>query len=130
MVNARAWEGLPGHYKQAMEAAGAECWHWSMARFDELAPPAMRRLLAGGTQLRPYSRDILAAAYKASQDLYSELGDQNPRFRKVWEHWNKHRVEQSAVVPRRRGFHGELRRGRLGPAPLSLPTTDGGPGRL
>ena len=95
MVNARAWDGLPAHYKQAMETAGAECWHWSMARFDELAPPALRRLLATGTQLRPYSRDIMAAAYKASQDLYAELGDQNPRFRKVWEHWNKHRVEQT-----------------------------------
>ena len=79
----------------AMETAGAETWHWTMARFDQLAPPAMRRLLATGTQLKPYSRDILSAAYKASQELYAELGDQNPRFRKVWEHWNKHRVEQS-----------------------------------
>ena len=40
MVNTRAWDGLPAQYKQAMEAAGAECWHWSMARFDQLAPPA------------------------------------------------------------------------------------------
>jgi TRAP-type mannitol/chloroaromatic compound transport system substrate-binding protein len=94
MVNARAWEGLPTHYKQAMESAGAECWHWSMARFDQIAPPAMRRLLASGTQLRPYSREILNAAYKASQDLYADLGNQNPRFRKVWEHWDKHRVDQ------------------------------------
>ena len=37
----------------------------------------------------------MAALYKAAQELYAELGDQNPRFRRVWEHWNKHRVEQT-----------------------------------
>ena len=95
MVNARAWDGLPAHYKHAMEAAGAETWHWAMTRWDQLNPPAMRRLLASGTQLRPYSREIMTGAYKASQDLYAELGDQNPRFRKVWEHWEKHRIEQT-----------------------------------
>jgi TRAP-type mannitol/chloroaromatic compound transport system substrate-binding protein len=66
-----------------------------MARFDELAPPALRRLLSTGTQLRPYSREIMSAAYKASQELYSELGEQNPRFRNIWEHWNKHRLDQT-----------------------------------
>ena len=74
--------------------AGAEAWNATMAKYDVVNPPAMRRLLAGGAQLRPYSREILTAAYKASQDLYAELGSQNPRFRKVWEHWDKHRVEQ------------------------------------
>ena len=62
---AKAWDELPVQYKQVMETAGAECWHWSMARFDELAPPAMRRLIATGSQLRPYSREIMSAAYKA-----------------------------------------------------------------
>ncbi len=95
MVNARLWDGLPQHYKDAMEAAGAECWHWVMARFDTLNPPAMRRLIANGAQLRPYSRAIMDAAYKATQELYAEIGDQNPRFKRVWEHWDKHRVEQT-----------------------------------
>ncbi|TCZ60875.1 TRAP transporter substrate-binding protein [Roseicella aquatilis] len=94
MVNAREWDRLPQQYRNAMEAAGAECWHWVMARYDELNPPAMRRLIAAGTQLRPYSREIMLAAYKASQELYAELGEQNPRFRKVWEHWDRHRLEQ------------------------------------
>ena len=49
---------------------------------------------ATGTQLRPYSREIMTAAYKASQELYAELGEGNSRFRRVWEHWNKHRVDQ------------------------------------
>ncbi len=95
MINAKLWDQLPKHYQQTLEAVGAECWHWVMARFDEINPPAMRRLIAQGAQLRPYSREILNAAYKGSQELYAELGDQNPRFRKVWQHWERHRVEQT-----------------------------------
>ena len=95
MVNARLWDGLPAHYRHAMEAAGAETWHWSMARFDVLNPPALRRLIAGGAQLRPYTRAIMDATYRATQDLYAELGEGNPRFRRVWEHWERHRIEQT-----------------------------------
>jgi TRAP-type mannitol/chloroaromatic compound transport system substrate-binding protein len=95
MVNAGMWDALPKHYQNAMEAAGAECWHWVMARFDEINPPALRRLIANGAQLRPYSREIMNAAYKGSQELYAEIGDQNPRFKRVWQHWDKHRLEQT-----------------------------------
>ena len=95
MINLRAWEALPAQYRQALETASAEVWHWSMAKFDEVNPPAMKRLLASGTQLRPYSREILLAAYKATQELYGEIAEQNPRFRRVWDHWEKHRQEQS-----------------------------------
>jgi TRAP-type mannitol/chloroaromatic compound transport system substrate-binding protein len=94
MVNARLWDQLPPHYQQVMEAVGAECWHWVSARFDILNPPAMRRLIAGGAQLRPYSRPIMDAAYKATQELFTELSEQNPRFKRVWEHYDRHRLDQ------------------------------------
>ena len=97
-----------------------------MARFDELAPPAMRRLLAGGTQLRRPSRDILAAATRRARTC-TPSGDQNPRFRKVWEHFNKHRVKQSQWFRVAEDSMADSSRG-LGPAPLSLPRTGGGPG--
>jgi len=95
MINAKLWDQLPAHYQNALEVAGAETWHWVMARFDEINPPAMRRLIATGTVLRPYSREIMSAAYKATQETYAEIAATNPRFRKVWDHWDKHRLEQS-----------------------------------
>ncbi|MBY0329492.1 MAG: ABC transporter substrate-binding protein [Acetobacteraceae bacterium] len=94
MFNAREWEALPAHYKHVLEAVGAECWHWVMARFDTLNPPAMRRLIANGAQLRGYSRPIMDAAYKATQEFYAEVGEQNPRFKRIWEHYDKFRLEQ------------------------------------
>jgi len=95
LVNARAWEALPAAYKGMLECAGTEAWHATAAKYDVLNPPALRRLVAAGTQLRPYPREVMAALYKGAQELYAELGAQNPRFRRIHEHWDKFRVEQS-----------------------------------
>jgi TRAP-type mannitol/chloroaromatic compound transport system substrate-binding protein len=94
MVSARAYEGLPAAYKAILEAACAESWHWMAARYDVLNPVAMRRLLAAGTQLRGFPRDVLTACYRASQELYAEIGAQNARFRRIHEQWDRFRVEQ------------------------------------
>lgn len=69
---------------------------WSQARYDMQNVAALRRLVAGGTQLRPYSRDVLAACHKATQELYAELGDRNPRFKRVHTHWDKFRRDTQA----------------------------------
>jgi TRAP-type mannitol/chloroaromatic compound transport system substrate-binding protein len=95
MVNARAHEALPAPYKAILEAACAESWHWMSARYDVLNPPAMRRLLAVGTQLRAFPRDVLTACYRASQEFYAEIGAQNPRFKRLHEQWDRFRVEQT-----------------------------------
>ena len=94
LVNLSAWEALPGHYKAVLEAACAEAWHWSVARYDVLNWQGVRKLVAGGTQLRGYPRDVLTTMYRAAQDLYAELGAQNPRFKRIWEHWDRHRLDQ------------------------------------
>lgn len=94
MVNVRAWEQLPSSYKAVLEAACAESWHWMAARYDVLNPAAMRRLIAAGTQLRAFPRDVMTACYRATQEFYAELGNQNPRFRKLHEQWDRFRIEQ------------------------------------
>jgi TRAP-type mannitol/chloroaromatic compound transport system substrate-binding protein len=94
MVNARAYEQLPAAYKAILEAACAESWHWMAARYDVLNPAAMRRLIAAGTQLRAFPRDVLQASYRASQELFAELGAQNERFKRLHEHWDRFRIEQ------------------------------------
>jgi TRAP-type mannitol/chloroaromatic compound transport system substrate-binding protein len=65
------------------------------ARYDVLNPAALRRLIASGTQLRGFPRDVLTACYKASQDLYAEIGAQNPRFKRIHEKWDAFRLEQT-----------------------------------
>ena len=40
-----------------------------LAKYDIQNPAALRRLVANGTQLRPYTREIMEAAYKAAFSL-------------------------------------------------------------
>jgi TRAP-type mannitol/chloroaromatic compound transport system substrate-binding protein len=94
MVNKGLWEGLPPIYRAMIEAASAETNGEMMARYDHQNPQALRRLVAAGAQLRPYPREILAAAWKATHELYDEISAKNPKFKTVYEPWRKFRDDQ------------------------------------
>ena len=53
-----------------------------------------RIFVAGGTQLRPFSKEILTAAYKASLEVYKEAGEKSPAFKKIYESMVKFRGDQ------------------------------------
>jgi TRAP-type mannitol/chloroaromatic compound transport system substrate-binding protein len=91
IINTRAWEALPKAYQQVLEVVVGETNVWSVSRYDHLNVAALRRLVANGAQLRPYSREILTACHKATQDTYAELGERNPRFKRVHAHWDRFR---------------------------------------
>jgi len=93
-VNKSLWEGLPPIYRGMVEAAAAEANGEMMSRYDHLNPQALRRLVAAGAQLRPYPREILAAAWKATHELYDEFSAKNPKFKTVYEPWRKFRDDQ------------------------------------
>ena len=50
-VNLDKWNALPKHYQAVLEQAGHFANTWMMAKYDELNPAALRRLLAGGAKL-------------------------------------------------------------------------------
>jgi TRAP-type mannitol/chloroaromatic compound transport system substrate-binding protein len=93
MTNRRAFDALPQQYKDALAIACAEADSEMVSRYDHLNPIALRRLVAGGAQLRFYSRDILQTAWRANEALMAELAAGNPRFRRIWESYNPYRRE-------------------------------------
>jgi TRAP-type mannitol/chloroaromatic compound transport system substrate-binding protein len=93
-INHKQWDSLPPEYKAILEAACAEAVLWTTARYDALNPAALKRLVAGGAQLRRFPRVVMEAAYKEAQALYAETAAKNENFRKVYESWNKFRIEQ------------------------------------
>ncbi len=94
MVNLAAWNGLPAEYKHVLEAACAEANNWMVAKYDAVNPAALRRLVAAGTELRPFSREVMLACYNSAQQLYAETVEKNAKFKKVYESWNKFREDQ------------------------------------
>ncbi len=93
-VNLQKWAELPEAYKAVFLAANAEANTWMQAKYDAENPAALRRLVAEGTQLRPFSREMMQAAYKASFEVYDEIAATNPRFAKVYESWKTFREQE------------------------------------
>ena len=93
-VNMKAWNDLPKDYQAILEAACYEANTDMVAKYDALNPPALRRLVAGGVQLRPFPREIMQASWKAANEVFDETAAANPKFRKVYEPWRRFRDEQ------------------------------------
>ncbi len=93
-VNLKQWEALPAEYKSILESACAEANIDMLAKYDALNPAALKRLVGNGVQLRPFNRDIMAACYKAANEVYAEESAKNPRFKKVFDSWKAFRDDQ------------------------------------
>lgn len=85
MVNREKWEELPAAYKALLEAASAAANSDMMATYDAKNPAALKALVADGAVLRPFSQEILSAAYDAAQEVYAEISAENPMFKKIKE---------------------------------------------
>jgi TRAP-type mannitol/chloroaromatic compound transport system substrate-binding protein len=93
-VNLEQWQKLPKSYQAILTAACAEGYMWQIGKYDADNPAALRRLVANGVELRPFTREILNACYKAAQELYAEESARNPKFKKIHESWKKFMVEE------------------------------------
>lgn len=92
-VNIGQWDSLPRAYQATLEAACAEANAWTLAKYDALNMPALRRLVAGGAKLRPFPKEVMEACHKAAFELYDETAAGDPNFKKIYESWNSFRQE-------------------------------------
>lgn len=96
MVNAEAWNALPAVFKAAFECACSEQTMKMLAKYDASNPGAMKKLLAGGAKLSFFPRDVMDAAYKASQELWKELSASNPDFAALFPQWSEFQRDQAS----------------------------------
>src|SRR5512147_238626 len=83
-VNTKAFADLPKDYQAILEAACHQANVDMVAKYDAVNPDALKRLIANGVKLQPFSNDILAACYKATQETYEDIATKNEKFRKIW----------------------------------------------
>src|SRR4051812_19360615 len=93
-VNEKKWNELPKHYQSAFEAVCGEVTHWMMAKYDAQNPPALRRLVASGTQLRRFPNAVLEAAEKAAYEVYADMSNKSAHWKRIYPEWKKFRDEQ------------------------------------
>jgi TRAP-type mannitol/chloroaromatic compound transport system substrate-binding protein len=85
MFNIGKFEELPKAYKAIVTAAAGYANVEEQAKYDARNPAALKRLVAGGAQLRPFSPPIMEAALKAANEVYAEISAKNPDFKKVYD---------------------------------------------
>jgi TRAP-type mannitol/chloroaromatic compound transport system substrate-binding protein len=94
MFNQQKWNELPKAYKAIATAAAGYANVDMQAKYDARNPAALRRLVGGGAQLRPFPQEVMEACLKSSNELYDELSGRNADFKKVYEAYRNFRGEQ------------------------------------
>jgi TRAP-type mannitol/chloroaromatic compound transport system substrate-binding protein len=94
LVNEKKWNELPKAYQAALQAACNEVCTITTAQYDAVNPPALRRLVASGTKLRPFPKEVMEACEAAAYELYDELMSKSEHWKRVYPAWKKFRDEQ------------------------------------
>jgi TRAP-type mannitol/chloroaromatic compound transport system substrate-binding protein len=84
-VNLDKWNALPKNYQAILEQAGHFANTWMIAKYDEVNPAALKRLLANGVKLHGFSPPIMEACFKAAKELHAEIAATNASFKKVYD---------------------------------------------
>ncbi len=93
-VNTAKYNELPADYKAALHAGCQDGNTWMMAKYDAQNPAALRKLVAGGTQLRPFPKAVMDACYAAAMERYAEESAKNPKWKKIYDNYVAFQKEQ------------------------------------
>jgi TRAP-type mannitol/chloroaromatic compound transport system substrate-binding protein len=94
-VNQKAYEGLSSEYKAIVECASTYAHTDMQAKYDARNMPALKTLLGQGVKLHKFPKDVLNASFKAAMDVYSELNDTNPAWKKIYGDYAAFRKESN-----------------------------------
>ncbi len=93
-INTAKWNELPKNYQAIVTAAAAYVNTDVQARYDARNPAALKRLVANGTVLKPFSPAIMEASLKASTEVNNETSAANPDFKKIYDNLVAFRNEE------------------------------------
>jgi TRAP-type mannitol/chloroaromatic compound transport system substrate-binding protein len=85
MFNKAKYEELSPAYKSLVHTAAQAADANMLQKYDYLNPAAVKRLVAGGAKLRPFSQDIMAACFEKANEVYAEMEATNAPFKKIWD---------------------------------------------
>ena len=94
-IGTKAYAALTPEYKAIIEAAAGYAHVDMQAKYDARNPAALKQLVAGGTKLFRFPRDMMEAAFKEALALYSELSGSNPAWKKIYEDFSAFRRDQN-----------------------------------
>jgi TRAP-type mannitol/chloroaromatic compound transport system substrate-binding protein len=83
MINLAKWAELPPAYQAILKTGCVLANTDMLASYDFKNPTALKTVVAGGAQLRPFPQDVLSAAFDAAKSTYDEISATNAMFKKI-----------------------------------------------
>ncbi len=85
VINQAKYNELPKKYKALLFHACEAANNWMLAKYDAVNAQALKRMIGAGTELRIFPQSIMEAALKAANELYAELSEKSPDFKKGYD---------------------------------------------
>ena len=83
-VNRRAYDALTAENKAIIKAAATAAHCDMLTQYDAKNPLALKELIAIGARLTPFPKTVLDAAHQAADELYAELAEKNPHWKRIY----------------------------------------------
>ena len=94
-INQKAFNALSAENKAIIESAAAYAHTDMQAKYDARNPAALKQLVGSGTKLHRFPKDVMDSAFKESMALYSEIGEKNSDWKKIYADYSKFRAESN-----------------------------------
>lgn len=82
-INTKAYAALTPEFQAIVDAATSVAARDMTAKYDAVNPVALKRLVAAKTQLKPFSKDVMDAGFKASMEVFAEHEAKSEEFKKI-----------------------------------------------
>ena len=90
-VNKKAYDGLSGEYKAIIECASAYAHVDMQAKYDAKNSDSLKKLVASGTKLHRFPKDVMDASFKSAMEVYAELSAKNANWKKIYDDYSAFR---------------------------------------
>jgi TRAP-type mannitol/chloroaromatic compound transport system substrate-binding protein len=78
-----------------VQAAASQASIRMMAKYDARNPAALKQLVGAGAKLHAFPADVMNASFKAANDVYAEVGNKNPEWKKIYADYSTFRADQN-----------------------------------
>ncbi len=90
-VGKKAYDGLSSEYRAIIENAAAFAHTDMQAKYDGRNAASLKQLVAGGTKLHRFPKDVMDASFKSAMEVYAELSASNPAWKKIYADYSNFR---------------------------------------
>ena len=88
IFNLEAWNQLPRSYQEILRNACSYANVTMPAKMDARNPPALKRLVAAGAQLRAFPEEVVEAGRTASRQIMDEYAAKSPDFKILYDSYS------------------------------------------